>query len=150
MGPNDNRRALERSAAAWNAGDLDGYLRIYAPTIVHHGLDPRGPLDAAGNRASYEATFAAFDGSQLTVEAIVADGDMLSSRFRLDGIHSGSFMGIPATGATIVMHGQNMMRFDGGRVVERWTIADVATVLHQLGARFSRDPRRGDSTSTTS
>ena len=130
----ENIEALHNSARCWNAGDLDGYLKIYAPTIVHHGLDPRGPLDVAGNRQNYEYTYAAFAGSTLTVEMVVADADLLASRFRLIGVQVAEFMGIATTGRPIDLRGQNMMRFVNGKVVERWTVADVSGLLHQLGA----------------
>ena len=129
-----NTESLYASARCWNAGDLDGYLTIYAPTIVHHGLDPRGSLDSGGNRQNYEHTYAAFAGSTLTVEMVVADGDLLASRFRLVGVHVAEFMGIAMTGRRIDLRGQNMMRFVNGKVVERWTVADVSGLLHQLGA----------------
>jgi predicted ester cyclase len=140
MSAESNKRSLLASAEAWNSGDLDGYLGICASTVVHHGLDSRGPLDAAQNRASYGATYAAFAGSQLSVEDVVADGDKLASRFRLEGIHTAPFAGIPATANRIVLDGLNLMRFVDGKVVERWTIADVAGLLHQLGARLTAPP----------
>jgi predicted ester cyclase len=132
-----NEAALRRSAEAWNAGDLDAYLEIYAPSLRHHGIDPRHPLDAVENRRSYQRSYAAFAGSTLTVDAIVADGDMLTSRFRLEGVHTGPFMGVPASGHPIRFGGMNMMRFDDGRVVERWTVADTISLLHQIGGTIT-------------
>ena len=68
-----NRAALTAAVEAWNAGDGDGYLALYDPGIVHHGLAPE-PFDAAANRGFYEALWAAVPGSQLVVDDTVAEG----------------------------------------------------------------------------
>jgi hypothetical protein len=33
-------RALLQAVACWNAGDLDGYLALYAPQVRVHGYTP--------------------------------------------------------------------------------------------------------------
>src|SRR5439155_8086396 len=40
------RAELTRQAAAWNAGDLDGYLRGYAPDATFVGAEVQHGLDA--------------------------------------------------------------------------------------------------------
>ncbi len=78
--------------------------------------------------------WAGFPGIQLTIEDTIAEGDQLAARFRLDGEHKGEFMGIPPTGRAIVLSGQTVLRFREGRIVERWTTADMFGLLMQLGA----------------
>ncbi len=55
-------------------------------------------------------------------------------RFDLTGEHKGEFMGVPPTERAIVLSGQTIMRFQDGRVVERWTTGDLFGLLTQLGA----------------
>lgn len=133
MSEEQNRKALVDAIDAWNKGDGEGYLALYDPKVRHHGLTPE-PLDEAANRAFYEAMWAAFPGARITLDDTVAEGDKLAGRFRLSGEHGGEFMGIPATGRPFVLNGQTMMRFEEGRVVERWTTADMLGLLVQLGA----------------
>jgi predicted ester cyclase len=90
--------------------------------------------DQAGNRAFYEAMWAAFPGSQIIIDDTLAEGDQLAARFHLNGAHSGEFMGVPPTGRTFVLNGQAVLRFRDGRVVERWTTSDLLGLLIQLGA----------------
>ena len=52
--------ALAAAHSSWNAGDLDGYLRLYDETIRLHGYSPE-PMDKDAVRGFYAAIFAAFD-----------------------------------------------------------------------------------------
>ena len=97
MSAEQNRAALGAAIVAWNQGDGETYLKVYDPAIRHYGLGPE-PLDQAANRASYEAMWAAFPGSQITIDDTIADGDQLAARFHLSGKHLGEFMGIPQQG----------------------------------------------------
>ncbi len=131
--PDDKREVFAAAVDAWNGGDGDGYLALYDSSIVHHGVGP-APLDHQANRSFYEALWTAFPGSQLAIHDTVAEGDRLAIRFDLTGEHKGEFMGVPATERGIVLTGQTIMRFRDGRVVERWTTADLFGLLAQLGA----------------
>lgn len=127
------RDALAAAVDAWNAGDLERYLELYDPSIVHHGLSPE-PLDHGANRGFYEALWAAFRGAHLTLDDTIAEADRIAIRFRLAGEHTGEFMGVPGTGRAFVLNAQTIMRFRDGRVVERWTTGDLLGLLIQLGA----------------
>ena len=133
MSAEQNRAALDAAIAAWNRGDEETYLKLYDPSVRHHGVGPE-PVDQAGNRAFYESVWAAFPGSQITIDDTVAEGDQLAVRFRLTGEHQGEFMGVPPTGRAFVLNGQTVVRFRDGRVVERWTTSDIIGLLIQLGA----------------
>jgi len=133
MSAEQNRVALDAAVAAWNTDDGETYLQVYDSSIRHHGLGPE-PVDQAGNRAFYEAFWAAFPHSRLTVDDVLAEGDQLAVRFRLTGEHRGTFMGVAPTGRAFVLTGQTMLRFREGRVVERWTTSDLLGLLAQLGA----------------
>ncbi|MDQ4134149.1 MAG: ester cyclase [Actinomycetota bacterium] len=128
----EKREAFSVAVDAWNAGDGDGYLELYDLSIRHHGLAPE-PLDHQANRRFYEALWAGFPGAQLTIHDMIAEGDRLAIRFDLIGEHKGEFMSLPATGRGVVLSGQTIMRFLDGRVVERWTTADLFGLLTQLG-----------------
>ncbi len=42
-------------------------------------------------------------------------------------------MGIPATGKTMAFGGITILRFKGGRRIERWNVADMLGLLQQPG-----------------
>ena len=123
------RRAIDR----WNAGDLDGYLELYDERIRLHGYSPE-PMDKDEVRQFYAAIFTAFPDSELTLDEEIVDGDRVALRFTQRGVHQGEFMGVQATGREFAMPGQTVLHFADGRVVERWSTADMLGLMQQLGA----------------
>jgi predicted ester cyclase len=126
--------ALTAAHDSWNAGDLEGYLRLYDDAITLHGYSPE-PMDKSGAREFYGATFAAFGSPPpLEFHQVLWDGDACAIRFTMHGTHRAEFMGVPATGAEIAMPGVTVLRFRSERVIERWSQADMLGLLVQLGA----------------
>ena len=125
--------ALAAAHASWNAGDLDGYLRLYDETIRLHGYAPES-MGKDEVRGFYAAIFAAFDAPQLDFHEIHWDGAACTIRFTMTGRHVGEFMGVPATGTDIALPGITLLHFAGERVVERFSQADMLGLLVQLGA----------------
>jgi steroid delta-isomerase-like uncharacterized protein len=126
------RAALERARTAWNAGDLDGYLELYAPDIELHGYAPE-PLGRDEVRAFYGGIFAAFPGCQLAFHEVLVDGDAATIRFTLHGRHDGPFLGVEPTGRRIAVPGITVLHFRDGRCAIRHSAVDMLGWLAQLG-----------------
>jgi predicted ester cyclase len=51
------------------------------------------------------------------------------------GTHKGEFMGVPPNGTRVEFQLVDIMRFDdAGLVCEHWGVADMLSLLQQLGA----------------
>lgn len=125
--------ALQRAVARWNAGDLEGYLQLYAEDAVLHGYAGVGP-GLPNIRGFYQAFFAAFPNATLRLEDLIPAGDTVTCRFTVSGTHQGPFQGLPATHRTFSVPGITILRFAGGKCVERWSQADFLLLMQQLGA----------------
>ena len=126
--------ALAAAQAGWNAGDLDGYLELYAEDIRLHGYSPE-PMGKPEVRAFYAAIFAAFDSPQLEFHEQLWDGAAACAiRFTMTGRHVGEFMGVPASDSEIALPGITILHFDCARVVERYSQADMLGLMVQMGA----------------
>jgi steroid delta-isomerase-like uncharacterized protein len=125
--------ALSAAHASWNAGDLEGYLELYDERIALHGYAPER-MGKAEVRGFYAAVFAAFDSPQLDFHEVLWDGATATIRFTMTGRHVGEFMGVPATGHDIALPGITVLHFDGDRVVERFSQADMLGLMVQMGA----------------
>lgn len=129
-----NLDRVQTAVAAFNAGDLEAYLELYHPDVRVHGYTPE-PLDLAGARAFYGAMWEAFPGSTLESLDVIEAGDRIVVRFVQRGPHRGAFQGVPPTGADIALPGITILRFgEDGRVIERWSQADLLGLLVQIGA----------------
>jgi steroid delta-isomerase-like uncharacterized protein len=133
-----NRELIEHAIECWNAGDLDGYLKLYDADIRLHGFSPE-PMDKAAVTEFYRSVFAGLPetgkpNSRLELQDLVEDGDRIATRFVLSGTHSGPFMGVPASGRDVVLPGMTILKFADGQVIERWSSADMLGLLVQVGA----------------
>src|SRR4051794_25179887 len=112
------QQSLDRARERWNAGDLEGYLELYADDVTLHGQGP-APLDKDGARALYTALMAAFDCPSLAFEEILGAGeDPCTIRYRRTGRPVGEFMPVPPANEPIDLEGITVMRFRDGQVAE--------------------------------
>jgi predicted ester cyclase len=124
---------LMEAIDAWNRGDLDEYLTIYDERVALHGYAPE-PMNLDAVRGFYAGIFAGLPGSQIEVLESFTSGDRLVVRFVQRGRHDGELMGVPASGRDAELAGITILAFEGDRVVERWSQADMLGLLTQIGA----------------
>lgn len=126
-----NEAALMRAVEAWNSGDVDSYMELYAENIKLHA----GTYDFPDRRAvesMYRGFHAATSDLRLDIHETFGDGERLAVRYTVTGIHTGELMGIPSTGREISMTGITIMHFENASVIERWDSDDSAEVLSRL------------------
>jgi hypothetical protein len=70
--------------------------------------------------------------SQKTSAGLVAEGDKVFIRATMKGTHKGEFIGLPASGKQMAVPFADIVRFEGGRVVEHWGITDTGMMMRQL------------------
>ena len=124
--------SIDRALAAWSDHDLDGYRKLYSPSAVTTGLGPE-PLDIPGMRQFYEMIYAGFPDMKLERADAVSEGDKVALRFRAHGTHNGEFQGVPPTGSKVTTEGITILRFNEGKVVERWNVFDMFGLMMQIG-----------------
>ncbi|MBX7483801.1 ester cyclase [Qipengyuania qiaonensis] len=70
----------------------------------------------------------------VTCEDVLVDGDRVAGRFSYYGTHSGDFVGIPASGATVHMRSIDIWRVENGLFAEHWDELNMLEVFQQMGA----------------
>jgi predicted ester cyclase len=78
-----------------------------------------------------EAAFPRYD---LIAEDMVAEGDLVTVRAVVKGVHQGDLMGISPTGKQIEMDLIIIYRVADGKIVEHWMVSDQLGMMQQLGA----------------
>ncbi len=63
----------------------------------------------------------------------VAEGDLAVSHVLGRGVHAGELLGIPATNKEVETEGIAIHRVRDGKIVEYWSVSDIARVLQQIG-----------------
>ena len=131
MGVQQNEAALMRAVDAWNSGDVDSYMELYAENIKLHAGTYDFPHKQAVERM-YRGFHAATSDLRLDIHETFGEGERLAVRYTVTGTQTGELMGVPPTGREISMTGITIMHFEHGRVVERWDSDDSAEVLSRL------------------
>jgi steroid delta-isomerase-like uncharacterized protein len=136
MSSAQENKAVSRRVAEeiFNQGKLDLADELYTPDYVLH--DPSLPEDLHGPEGlkQYAAmNLGAFPDARVTVEDQIAEGDMVVTRWRAAGTHTGELMGILPTGRRSEISGITINRFSGGRIAENWYQSDDLGMLQQLG-----------------
>lgn len=134
MNPEENKAAKRRYVAAFNARNLDAIDELFAPGYVLHvpgAPDVEGP---GALKQMVAGTFESLSDVVLTVEDMVAEGDRVATRWTITALHTGNFMGVPATNRRITIRGMILDRFVDGRMVEAWDLFDTYGVMQQLGS----------------
>ena len=71
----------------------------------------------------------------METQDVLASGDKVVARTRATGTHQGEFMGMPATGKSVDVQLNDILRFGADDLVhEHWGVFDALAMMQQLGA----------------
>jgi steroid delta-isomerase-like uncharacterized protein len=133
MPPEEDKALVRRFVAAADHLDFEQASACLSPDVIVHLPGMPAPLDFAIFFQFGQMWHTAFPDEQTTFEDQVAEGDKVVSRMTSVATHTGSFQGIPPTGKRIRVSGIWIDRIADGRIVERWGVVDMLSVLQQLG-----------------
>jgi len=120
-----------------NEGELDFLDVLLAPDVITHELAVFGPGAARGPKmvGQFVALFrSAFPDLHVTVLDQFADGDRVTTRWRMEGTQTHRLMGIQASHRFMSIEGIRIDRIADGRIAETWSQWDSMGMLRQLGA----------------
>ncbi len=124
--------------------DREAAEKYIHPDFVDHeasegvGGGPEGYLQTA---AYMNAAFS--DAAWMPIE-MLADGDKYAMALEFSGVHTGEFMGIPATGKKVSVRHLHFFRVKDGKAIEHWGARDELTLLEQIGVFTPSAPTPAD------
>jgi predicted ester cyclase len=109
---------------------LDHY--IADDFVAHNPPVPGVSLDREGMKQAAEIFRVGTPGRhEVTMQ--IAEDDLVVSHILGWGVHSGEILGIPATNKDVTTEGIAIHRVRDGKIVEYWSVTDVARILQQVG-----------------
>ena len=121
----------------WMSEAINGDNLAVVDELAHPDYVYRNPTEELRGAEAVKGLFAAyragFPDFHVRVDERVADSERIAQAFTMTGTHRGEFMGIPATGKAIEVHGVVFSRFADGKIVEEWEVIDQLAFLQQLG-----------------
>jgi predicted ester cyclase len=86
-------------------------FRSELTTFIAESCNGSGP---EGARREFEAFFKAFPDLEVTLEDILTTEVKVATRVTMRGTHGSHFMGIPATGKSVVMKANHLCTLESG------------------------------------
>ncbi len=127
-----NKSLARQAMTALDRRDLDGVVADASPSCRFHGWASE-TLDVEGYKGFMSGLLAGFPDSRIVVDDVVAEGDRVAVRHRLQGTHLGELQGIPPTGKQVEAGGIVIFRFENGVIAEAWLNADMMGMMQQMG-----------------
>ena len=132
----DPRAAVGRWFARVDRGGVPDVGAYVVEDYRDHNPPPFPGL-AEGIRGAAQAfpvALAAFGEFHHEIDASIVEGDKVASRVTGFGKHTGTFVGVPATGKQVSMSGISIHRVKDGKLAEHWAQIDALSLLQQMGA----------------
>jgi steroid delta-isomerase-like uncharacterized protein len=127
-----NKTLALQTMEALHQRDLDAVRANMAPEARFYGWTPE-LLDADGHKSFMSGLLMAFPDSNFIVEDVIAEGDKVAIRHRLQGTHEAELQGIPPTGRQVEVSAIVIFRIENGMIAEAWLNADIMGMMQQLG-----------------
>jgi steroid delta-isomerase-like uncharacterized protein len=115
---------------AFNRGDLLALRALFTPDALVYGVLGCGGLDEA--EPIWRGLHAAFK-VELTVEQMIAEGDLVAVRYTERGTFVAPFRGQPPTGQSYELVAMEWFVLKDGKIHRRWGARDAASQARQLG-----------------
>lgn len=118
----------------FSKGDATVFDKHASTTFIEHqhGIKPQS-LEGVKNAVRY--LHKAYPDFSLTVEDMATNGNIVWGRMTARGTQKGQFGPLPPTGKKIEITVCDVMRFENGKLVEHWGVADRFAAMEQLGMK---------------
>lgn len=127
-----NKALALQTMEALHQRDLDGVRANMSSDARFYGWAPE-PLDADGHKAFMSALLMAFPDSSIIIDDVIAEGDRVAVRHRLQGTHQAELQGVPPTGRPVEVSAIVIFRIQNGVIAEAWLNADIMGMMQQIG-----------------
>ena len=124
----------------FNEQRLDLTRELMAKEYTEHAVEPfsrQEPGQVHGpshQRGVVEWLRAQFPDLRMTIQSIVAEGELVVARIRSEGTNLGSLGGVaPPTGKRFIADQSHWYRIADGRLCEHWATRDDLSAMLQLG-----------------
>ena len=129
------REVVRRLATTFNDPQRreSSYFDFYHDSLTFHDFPPNQPANKEGFRQFIYLLWKAFPDITITFEDIIIEGNKVACRYILSGTHKGEFADLRPTDKQFVVKGMTIFSFRDAKVIERWNVVDMKSLMEQLG-----------------
>lgn len=138
MSLNSNKELVRRTIEeVYNKGNLD-FADVSSATMgqLHDPTMPALPTGPEGVKLFARTLRDAFPDLNIKIDHMVAEGDFVTTRYRVSGTHQAPFLGVAPTHRFATIEGMTMYRIEHDRIAEAWLQWDVLGLMHNMGVEL--------------
>ena len=114
-------------------GNFELFEEIFADDFIDHTPQPNMRRQGRNARPLPRAAFR-FPRFPRRIHWQTADGEIVTTYKTYHGTHRGEFLGVAPTGREIQFETVDVMRVRNGKITEHWGVANLFSLMQQLGA----------------
>ncbi|MFL6413274.1 MAG: ester cyclase [Nitrososphaeraceae archaeon] len=128
------REVVQRLAETFNnpQNRESSYFDFYDDSLTIHGFPPNLPTNKEGFKQFIYLLWKAFPDIRIMFEDIIIEGNKVVCRYNLSGTHKGEFMDLQPTNKQFRVNGMTVFSFRDAKVIERWNLVDMMSLMEQL------------------
>lgn len=130
----DNKEVVRRfNIEVIQNGSESEFQASMAPHFINHAAPQGMPNGPDGMWNTFQNVLRpALSNLTVTIHDQIAEGDKVTTRKTISGIHTGTLMGVPATGRDVAISVIDIVRIEDGRYAEHWGLNTLSTVIADL------------------
>ncbi len=125
-----NKAVVEHYVEAFNRGDFERLRSLFTPDAAIYGVLGFGSIDVAMPVWTELHHGLAMT---LTIEGLMAEGDVVAARYTERGTFVGPFRGHEPTGKSYEITAMEWFELKDGKIHRRWGARDFAAQARQIG-----------------
>jgi steroid delta-isomerase-like uncharacterized protein len=115
-------------------GNFDVFEELFADDFLDHTPQPNSGTDKESVRILYQRLRAAFPDFHADIHWQTSAGELVTTYKTYHGTHRGAFLGVAPTNRQIQFETVDVMRVHNGKITEHWGVANLFSLMQQLGA----------------
>ncbi|MFG6081345.1 ester cyclase [Paracoccus litorisediminis] len=132
--PADQKEVVRRfNIEVIQNGNETAFRALMAADFINHSAPqgmPNGP-ESMWNTFQHVLR-PALSHLTVTLHDQISEGDKVTTRKTISGVHTGTFMGVPATGRDVAISVIDIVRVQDGKYAEHWGVNTLPNVLAAL------------------
>lgn len=111
-------------------GSEVAFHALMSPDFINHAASPGMPQGPESMWNTFEKVLRpALSNLKVVIHDQIAEADKVTTRKTISGIHSGTLLGVPATGRELTISVIDIVRIEGGRYAEHWGLNTLSNVI---------------------
>ena len=129
-----NKAIVQKLIDGLNNRDTMMYQEVYAPNCaLYFPSSSNKSVSRSEDLQSTKKNWIALPDVHWKIEEMVAEGNMVATRFTSSGTQKEEWNGMPASGKKFEIGGIFIVRIENGKVIEQREDADLLGLFQQLG-----------------